>query len=225
MSSDPIHAVTGAYGYSGKYIAQRLLDRRPDRHHAHQFRLPSESLWRPNQGISVRLRSAGAVGRASARRVGALQHVLGAVQSSPVQARRCRAEHPHPLRCRQESGCPADCPCQHHQSLQATALEYFRGKAVLENALIDLRHFPRHPSACGPVREGRYPDQQHRLGTAASPVFGVFGDGRYRLQPIYVDDLAALAVEQGKRPSECDHQRHRPGDLHVPRTRGRISAN
>ena len=29
------------------------------------------------------------------------------------------------------------------------------------------------------------------------PVFGVFGDGRYRLQPIYVDDLAALAVEQG----------------------------
>ncbi|MBU2611338.1 MAG: epimerase, partial [Chloroflexi bacterium] len=31
------------------------------------------------------------------------------------------------------------------------------------------------------------------------PLFGVFGDGEYRLQPIYVDDLAALAVEQGKR--------------------------
>ena len=30
------------------------------------------------------------------------------------------------------------------------------------------------------------------------PVFGVFGDGRYRLQPIYVDDLAELAVEHGK---------------------------
>jgi NADH dehydrogenase len=30
------------------------------------------------------------------------------------------------------------------------------------------------------------------------PVFGLFGDGSYRLQPIYVDDLAALAVEQGK---------------------------
>ena len=28
MSSDPIHAVTGAYGYSGKYIAQRLLNDR-----------------------------------------------------------------------------------------------------------------------------------------------------------------------------------------------------
>ena len=29
------------------------------------------------------------------------------------------------------------------------------------------------------------------------PVFPVFGDGQYRLQPIYVDDLAKLAVEQG----------------------------
>ena len=29
------------------------------------------------------------------------------------------------------------------------------------------------------------------------PVFGVFGDGEYRIQPIYVDDLASLAVEQG----------------------------
>jgi NADH dehydrogenase len=30
------------------------------------------------------------------------------------------------------------------------------------------------------------------------PVFAVFGDGAYRLQPIFVDDLAALAVEQGQ---------------------------
>jgi uncharacterized protein YbjT (DUF2867 family) len=26
-------------------------------------------------------------------------------------------------------------------------------------------------------------------------IFGLFGDGRYRLQPIYVDDFAALALE------------------------------
>jgi NADH dehydrogenase len=30
------------------------------------------------------------------------------------------------------------------------------------------------------------------------PVFGVFGDGGYRIQPIYIDDLAELAVEQGE---------------------------
>ena len=31
------------------------------------------------------------------------------------------------------------------------------------------------------------------------PVFGVFGNGRYRLQPIYVDDLAEIAVREGER--------------------------
>jgi uncharacterized protein YbjT (DUF2867 family) len=28
------------------------------------------------------------------------------------------------------------------------------------------------------------------------PIFGIFGDGRYRLQPIYVDDLAEAAVRK-----------------------------
>ena len=31
------------------------------------------------------------------------------------------------------------------------------------------------------------------------PIFGVFGDGSYRLQPIHVDDFAALAVEHAER--------------------------
>ena len=30
------------------------------------------------------------------------------------------------------------------------------------------------------------------------PMFAVFGDGSYRLQPIYVEDLAELAVAEGK---------------------------
>jgi NADH dehydrogenase len=34
------------------------------------------------------------------------------------------------------------------------------------------------------------------------PVFGVFGNGNYRLQPIYVDDLAELAVNQGQEQSD-----------------------
>jgi uncharacterized protein YbjT (DUF2867 family) len=31
------------------------------------------------------------------------------------------------------------------------------------------------------------------------PVFGVFGDGSYRFRPIYLDDLARLALEHGTR--------------------------
>jgi NADH dehydrogenase len=40
----------------------------------------------------------------------------------------------------------------------------------------------------------------------------MFGDGNYRLQPIYVDDLAALAVEQGK------HDEHVTMDAIGPET-------
>lgn len=32
------------------------------------------------------------------------------------------------------------------------------------------------------------------------PIFGQIGDGRYRLQPVFVDDLARLAVEVGANP-------------------------
>ena len=35
------------------------------------------------------------------------------------------------------------------------------------------------------------------------PVFGVFGDGGYKLQPIFVEDLAALAVTQGVSRENC----------------------
>jgi nucleoside-diphosphate-sugar epimerase len=45
------------------------------------------------------------------------------------------------------------------------------------------------------------------------PVFGVFGSGNYRLQRIYVDDLAAA---EGSGHRKRGHQRHWPGDLHVP---------
>jgi NADH dehydrogenase len=34
-------------------------------------------------------------------------------------------------------------------------------------------------------------------GLRKFPVFSVFGDGQYRLRPIYVDDLAALIVSEG----------------------------
>ena len=42
------------------------------------------------------------------------------------------------------------------------------------------------------------------------PVFGVFGDGRYRLQPIYVDDLAELAVKHGEETSNMTIDANRP---------------
>ena len=76
-------------------------------------------------------------------------------------------------------------------------LEYFSGKGRLERALIEsgLSHAILRPA----VLFGQEDILINNIAWVLRrlPVFGVFGDGEYRLQPIYVDDLAALAVEQG----------------------------
>lgn len=77
-------------------------------------------------------------------------------------------------------------------------LEYFSGKAKLEEVLKDsgLSYSILRPT----VLFGKEDVLINNIAWALRrlPVFGVFGNGQYRLQPIYVDDLAELAVEQGE---------------------------
>ncbi len=76
-------------------------------------------------------------------------------------------------------------------------LEYFSGKARLERVLVEsgLSYAILRPT----VLFGKEDILVNNIAWALRrlPVFGVFGDGQYKLQPIYVDDLAQLAVEQG----------------------------
>ncbi len=79
---------------------------------------------------------------------------------------------------------------------EASQLQYFRGKARLERALVEtgLSHAILRPT----VLFGKEDILINNIAWCLRrlPVFGVFGDGQYRLQPIYVDDLAALAVNK-----------------------------
>jgi NADH dehydrogenase len=76
-------------------------------------------------------------------------------------------------------------------------LEYFAGKARLERALQEsgLQYSILRPT----VLFGREDILINNIAWALRrfPLFAVFGDGHYRLQPIYVEDLAALAVAEG----------------------------
>jgi NADH dehydrogenase len=80
---------------------------------------------------------------------------------------------------------------------EESPLEYFSGKARLEQALAAtaMSYAILRPT----VLFGKEDILINNIAWALRrlPVFGVFGDGHYRLQPIYVDDLAQLAVEQG----------------------------
>ena len=78
-------------------------------------------------------------------------------------------------------------------------MEYFKGKARLERSLAEsgVSHAILRPT----VLFGKADILINNIAWALRRlwVFGVFGSGEYRLQPIYVDDLAALAVEHGVR--------------------------
>jgi NADH dehydrogenase len=75
-------------------------------------------------------------------------------------------------------------------------LTYFRGKAELELALTSLgvSYCILRPA----VLFGKEDVLVNNIAWSLRhlPIFGVFGAGEYKLQPIYVDDLASAAVEK-----------------------------
>ena len=75
-------------------------------------------------------------------------------------------------------------------------LEYFRGKGRLERALkeIDLSYAILRPAVLFGGNDILINNIAWMLRQL--PVFGVFGDGSYRLQPLHVEDFAQLLVEQ-----------------------------
>ncbi len=83
-------------------------------------------------------------------------------------------------------------------------LPYFRGKGQLEN---DLRTLGVSYAILRPaVIFGKEDILINNIAYLVQrlPVFGVPGDGQYRLQPIYVEDLAALAVQAAQQDDSLE---------------------
>lgn len=191
------HAVTGAFGYSGKYITKRLLDRghevitltnSPDRPNpfagrvkAYPFNFDNpEELTQSLQGVSVLYNTYWV----------RFNHRLFKHADAVANTERLFA-----------AAKEADVERIVHVSItnpeEDSPLEYFSGKARLERALKDsgISHAILRPAVLFGKEDILINNIAWALRTL--PVFGVFGSGQYRLQPIYVDDLAALAVAQG----------------------------
>ena len=187
--------VTGAFGYSGKYIASRLLaaGRRvrtltnsPERRHPfgpavearpYDFDHP-DALARSLEGARV------------------------FVNTYWVRFDHRDFTHGQAVRNTRrlfEAARRAGVPRVVHVSITNPSLEsalpYFRGKAELEAALRESG--PSWAILRPTVLFGPEDILINNIAWMLRrfPVFGVFGDGRYRLQPIFVDDLARLAVD------------------------------
>lgn len=192
-----IHAVTGAFGYSGRYITKRLLDRglqvitltnSPDR--ANPFRgqvKPYPFNFDNPEELSLSLEGVSVLYNTYWVR---FNHKLfkhaDAVRNTMTLFEAAKAAQVERIVHISITNPTEDSP-----------LEYFNGKAKLERALVEsgISYAILRPT----VLFGEEDILINNIAWALRrlPVFGVFGNGAYRLQPIYVDDLAALAVEQG----------------------------
>ena len=198
MSEPELHVVTGAFGYSGKYIAQRLLKA------GHRVRTVTNSPHRRNPfGDQVEARpfhfdEPGQLTE-SLRGASVLYNTYWVRFNSRDFTQAKAVENTRTLfEAAQRAGVPRIVHVSITNPSLDSSLEYFRGKAQLEKALIKsgLSHAILRPTVLfGPedILINNIAWALRRL-----PVFGVFGDGQYRLQPIYVDDLAKLAVEEGR---------------------------
>lgn len=192
-----LHAVTGAFGYSGRYIAARLLDG------GHRVITLTNSPYRTNP-FGERVKAYPLTFHDPAALAGTLRGVNVLYNTYWVRFNHrsfSHAEAVHNTRALFGAARAADVGRVVHISITNPSvdseLEYFRGKAELEVNLkaSGLSYAILRPAVL-------FGGEDILINNIAwmlrrFPVFGVFGDGDYRLQPIHVDDLARLAVEQG----------------------------
>ena len=198
MADSEKHAVTGAFGYSGRYIAKRLLDK------GHQVMTLTHSPHRRGEdGSAIEIHPFHF--DQPDQLVESLRGVRGLYNTYWVRFNHKTFSHAEAVRNTRilfDSALRAGVERIVHVSITNPSLdsplEYFSGKAVLEDALraAGAPHTILRPA----VIFGREDILVNNIAWMLRhlPVFGVFGDGRYRLQPIHVEDLADLAVAEGE---------------------------
>jgi uncharacterized protein YbjT (DUF2867 family) len=195
----PVSVVTGAFGFSGRQIAQRLLRRgehvrtltnhpRPDLPIYRRVQVLPMNFAEPEE-LAASMRGAGVLyntywvrfpyGETTHER--AVRNTAALIQAAEAAGVRRIV----------------------HISIANPSLEspltYYRGKAEVEQMIrqSSLSYAILRPAVL-------FGDDGILINNIAfllrhSPFFAIPGSGRYRIQPIFVDDLAELAVEGGSR--------------------------
>ena len=188
--------MTGAFGYSGKYIARRLLDK------GHNVITLTNSANR-DASLHGEIQAFPFNFDTPAKLVDALRGTDVLINTYWVRFNHKLFTHEEAVKNTMvlfDSAKKAGVRKVVHIGItnpsKESSLEYFNGKARLEEALIGsgLAYSILRPT----VLFGKEDILINNIAWALRhlPVFGLFGDGTYKIQPIHVDDLALLAVEQ-----------------------------
>lgn len=198
MSTQPLYAVTGAFGYSGKYITRRLLAEgslvitltnsiQRENEFGSRIQVAPFNFDKPQalaqslQGVEVLINTYWVrYNHRLFKHAGAVQNTLTLFEAA------------------RQAGVKRIVHVSITNPDERSPLEYFSGKARLEKALIEsgISYAILRPA----VLFGKEDILINNIAWVLRrlPVFGVFGDGNYRLQPVYVEDLAELAVQWAK---------------------------
>jgi NADH dehydrogenase len=191
-------AVTGAFGYSGRYIAQHLLGL------GHSVLTLTNSWQRPNP-FGEKVPAVPFHFEEPARLRDSLRGVDALINTYWVRFDHRRFTHEQAVANTKVLFSEAKAAGVRrivHISITNpdinSNLPYFRGKAELEAFLrrLGVPYAILRPT----VLFGKEDVLINNIAWSLRhlPFFGVFGSGDYKLQPIYVDDLAAAAVEQAQ---------------------------
>jgi uncharacterized protein YbjT (DUF2867 family) len=199
MKSPEVHIVTGAFGFSGKYITSRLIQKgihvrtlteKPPSSSpfngvvkAFPFNFDNpEKLAETLKGATVLYNTYWVrFNHSTFRHSEAVENTLRMFEAA------------------QKAGIERIVHISITNPSEDSPFEYFRDKAILEREL--MRSGVSYAILRPAVIFGKEDILVNNIAwfLRTFPVFGVFGDGNYRLQPVYVDDLARLAIEQGER--------------------------
>ncbi len=203
MTQKDIHVVTGAFGYSGRYITQRLIDagysvraltNSPEREHPFEGKIEAHpfNFDEPEELIES-LRSASVLYNNYWVRFNHPDFTFSEAVDNALTL----------FDASKKAGIKRVVHISITNPSEDSPYEYFRGKAEMERALKEsgLSYAILRPA----VLFGKEDILINNIAWFVRnfPMFGMFGDGEYRLQPIYVDDLAKLAVERGQKGENC----------------------
>jgi uncharacterized protein YbjT (DUF2867 family) len=194
--------VTGAFGYTGRFIARRLLDA------GHEVRTLTAHPSRPDPFD----------GKVDVARY-AFDHppaMVASLQGAEVLYNTYWVRFPRTgtsfdqavantralIRAAEEAGVRRVAHISITNPSRGSPLAYFRGKALAEEVVVGsaLSHAIIRPTVLfggGDVLINNIAWLARRL-----PVFAVAGTGEYRVRPVSVDDVARLAVDAGRREDD-----------------------
>ena len=194
----PIHAITGAFGFSGKYIAKRLLDA------GESVVTLTNSPERPNP-FAGKIATRPLDFSKPEQLAESLQNVDILYNTYWVRFNHQLFNHADAVTntltlfdAAKKAGVSKIVHVSIANPNENSPLEYFKEKAVLEKALKEsgLNYAIVRPAVL--FGDGGILINNIAWTLRRFPVLGVFGDGtKYHVCPIYVDDLAKIMIEEG----------------------------